>query len=72
MPIQPMSGGRVVEIERIMPAWDAPDGIPVRHRQIWSFAEYAQLIESRFRDLLARESEPKVLPHVMRMWGLEA
>lgn len=72
MPMQPASGGRVIEIERIMPAWDAPDGIPVRHLQSWSFADYARLIEPRLRDLLARESEPKVLPHVMRIWGLAA
>lgn len=72
MPLRPAVGPQVVDIERIMPAWAANGGPPVRHLQSWTFAEYGRVIEPRLRDLLARESDPKVLPHVMRMWGLEA
>lgn len=63
---------KVFEMERIMPAWNAPDGVPIRYKETWGINEYARKIEPRFRDLLARESEPKVLPMVMQMWGLSA
>ncbi len=72
MPLRPSVGPQVVEMERVMPVWAAGGGPPVRHRQSWTFAEYGRVIEPRLRDLLARESEPKVLPHVMEMWGLGA
>lgn len=70
MPLWPAIGPQVVEIERVMPVWAANGGPPVRHPQSWTYAEYGRIIEPRLRDLLARESEPKVLPHVMRLWGL--
>ena len=72
MPMKEAGARKVFEMERIMPTWLAPDGVPIRYKQTWGINEFARLIEPRFRDLLARETEPKVLPMVMQMWGLSA
>ncbi|HCG30835.1 MAG TPA: hypothetical protein DEU95_14260 [Chloroflexi bacterium] len=72
MTLENAGGGQVIEVERAFPVWSASDGQPVRDLQTWSFEEYGRVIEPRLRDLLARESEPKVLPMVMQMWRLEA
>jgi hypothetical protein len=64
-------GDQVVDFERKYPLW-APDERPViRVTQQWSIGEYGQIIAPRLRDLLQREPEPKVMPHVMQYWGVD-
>ena len=37
----------------------------------WTIEEYGQLIEPRVRDLIRRESDPKVLPWMLEVWGVD-
>jgi prepilin signal peptidase PulO-like enzyme (type II secretory pathway) len=59
----------VIDIERSFPI--SKDSTTYRLVGEWSFQEYGRIIEPRLRDLLRRESEPKVLPLVMEAWDIE-
>ncbi len=62
---------KVLDIERVFPATASAGGPSVRILGEWSFKEYGRVLEPRFRDLLRRENEPKVLPQVMAAWGIQ-
>ncbi|HEY6073541.1 MAG TPA: hypothetical protein VIV15_09160 [Anaerolineales bacterium] len=60
----------VLDVERQLPIGPSAED-PVRVLQRWSFADYGRIIAPRLQDLARRESEPKVLPVVLRAWGVE-
>ncbi len=63
--------GYVVDAERRFPS-SFRDGQPtVTLLNEWTIAEYGARLAPHMRKLAQRESEPKVLPHVMAVWGIE-
>jgi hypothetical protein len=60
----------VDDIERVYPAWLAPDE-PVRVVQHWTLNEYVKQIAPRLRAIHAREEEPRVMDDVLMEWGVE-
>jgi hypothetical protein len=61
---------RVSEIRRVFPVQSAGGGSPIEVLEEWSFPEYGQRIEPRFLAIALAEKPPRVLPRVMRAWGL--
>ncbi len=61
----------VVDVERAFPASAAGNEPPIKVLGRWTIEEYGQTLKPRFQDLLRRESEPRVLPDVMRAWGIK-
>ncbi len=61
-------GGRVVEVRRCFPCFNAGVEGPIQISRHWSFGEYAQVIRPRLEPLIARESEPKVIPYILDAW----
>lgn len=62
-------GGRVVEVRRCFPCFDAgPEG-PVHIVRAWSFGDYADIVRPRLEPLIAKESEPKVIPFILEAWN---
>ncbi len=63
--------GYVVDVERRFPS-SFRDGQPtVTLLNEWTIAEYGARLAPHMRKLAQRESEPKVLPHVMAVWGID-
>lgn len=60
----------VVDIVRRIPA-TAYDS-PIEVRKQWSFRQYANLIKPRLQALADAETGEKIMPVVMREWGLKA
>lgn len=60
--------GIVIRERRCFPIFDAGDEPPVSIEEQWSFEEYAQVLRPRLSPLIARESEPKVIPMILEAW----
>jgi hypothetical protein len=60
----------VVDYERKYPVWADDDRPIINVTGRWSIAEYGQIIAPRLRSLYERETEPKVMHHVMHYWGV--
>lgn len=60
----------VTEVERAFPPLGG-DGEPLTVLQQWPIAEYARLIAPRLLAVAAREPAPRVLPRVLRAWGID-
>ncbi len=61
------SGG-VIDVERVFPATAAGDAQPVRLLSKWTARKYGRVLTPRFRDIAARESEPRIMPAVEEHW----
>jgi hypothetical protein len=59
----------VVDISRCFPP-TSPIDTSVRHGR-WTRAEYARLFGPSLQALAEQESEPRILPDVMKAWGLQ-
>lgn len=62
------SGSRVVEVRRCFPFFEAGDESPVKIMRHWSFSEYARIIRPRLEPLIAKETQPKVIPYILDAW----
>jgi hypothetical protein len=60
----------VVDVERVFPAYADDDPIQVVEK--WTLSEYLEVVRPRLEKLMAAESEPKVLPKVIRVWEAAA
>lgn len=60
----------VLDVERRFPA-NATNEAPVNVLAQWTFEEFGQQIAPRLVEMYARESEPRVLGHVLKTWGIE-
>ena len=60
----------VVDVERAFPAYADDDPIEVIEK--WTLTEYLEEIRPRLEKLVAAESEPKLLPKVIRVWEAAA
>jgi hypothetical protein len=61
-------GGRVYEIERELPVNSTNREKPIRLLNSWTFEEYGQRLRVRLERLAEGESEPKVIPVLLRHW----
>jgi hypothetical protein len=63
--------GGVVREERTFPASEAEKqgDSPIRCLDRWRFDEYLEVIRPRLEALIAKESEPKVLPAIIEAWS---
>lgn len=59
----------VDDIERVYPAWLAPE-MPIRVLRSWTLSAYAQHIAPRLRAIREKEEEPRVMDDVMWEWGV--
>jgi hypothetical protein len=61
----------VSEVERVFPAWSAPDE-PLKIKRHWSRQEFAAEIQNRLEQLIATEltgpNEEMIMPIVLRRW----
>jgi hypothetical protein len=74
LPLQTLDGmkpDRVSDVERRFPSSMRDTQSPLMLKQEWSVAEYGGVIADKLRALAARESEPKILPLVMYIWGID-
>jgi hypothetical protein len=61
---------KVLDVERKFPS-HAPDNRPaIRYLREWTIEEYGRIIATRLRELNRKEQAPKVMPSVMRAWGV--
>jgi hypothetical protein len=67
MPYQAQAGA-VMRQRRCFPASDAAPGKAIECLESVSFPEYAERIRPRLERLIARESEPKVIPMILTSW----
>jgi hypothetical protein len=61
--------GKVFESERDFPCTGKER--PVRHLREWTIDEYADVLAPELYHLEAEEAPPKVMSHVLRVWGYE-
>jgi hypothetical protein len=59
----------VVQVERVFPVIDAPEGQPFRTIRKWTLAEFQPRVASRLAGLAAGAAPPMTLS-VLRCWGL--
>ena len=60
--------GHVLKLQRL-PITQTPDGSGVRVLQQFTFHDYAGQLAPRLMAVSASESEPKVVPKILDMWG---
>ena len=60
----------VVEIDRGLPVWTRPEDQVIKMVRRWSRDEYAELIAPRLVEVARGESHPRILPRVLREWGV--
>ncbi len=61
-------GGKVYDIERQLPVNPTNKENPIRVLNTWSFEEYGRRLRPRLERLAEGESEPKVIPVLIRHW----
>ena len=62
---------KVLDVERKFPS-NAPDNRPpVKYLREWTIEEYGRVIAPQLRELNRKEREPKVMPNVMKAWGVK-
>jgi len=61
---------KVLEIKHQFPANAPGERSAIEIINEWTIEEYGRIIEPRLRDLERRESEPKVMPSVLKAWSL--
>jgi len=67
----PLDHDNILDIRRKYPAWK-PDSAPaVAIQSRLTVRQLARKIEHRLRDLEELESEPKIMPEVLRYWGIK-
>ncbi len=74
LPFDTLTGpnpGQILDVSRRFPALMADPDPGVTTVSSWSVEEYGDLIASRLRDLAGREHHPRLLPAVLRAWGIE-
>jgi hypothetical protein len=74
LPLDTLTGpqsGRVLDVRRRFPSSLLEEESPVTVTAVWSVEEYGQRLARKLKRLARYESEPKVLPIVMRVWGIE-
>jgi hypothetical protein len=59
----------VIDVERPFPI--GKDSPPPKVLREWSFQEYGRVIEPRLRDIMRRESAPKLVPWILEAWDIE-
>lgn len=62
--------GEILDVERRLPSSTLEDEPTVILLQSWTIAEYGRMIAPELRALAQQESEPRVLPYVMAVWGI--
>jgi hypothetical protein len=62
---------KVLDVERKFPS-NAPDNRPpVKYLREWTIGEYGRVIAPQLRELNRKERGPKVMPNVMKVWGVK-
>ncbi len=64
----PYAGRGVLDVERQFPAWAYPEDQVIRFRESWTVAEFGRMLLPRLHQMGNHESEPKVVPDVIRRW----
>ncbi len=60
----------VTEIDHGLPVWTRPEDQVIKVVRRWTRDEYGRLIAPRLVGVARRESHPRILPRVLRAWGL--
>jgi hypothetical protein len=58
----------IVSLSRTLPHWAAADGQAVRILKTWTFPEYAEIAASTLEAIASRESSPRLVPEILRIW----
>ena len=65
----PYGGRGVMDVVRRFPSWAYPDDEVMQVRRTWTVQEFGRTIMPRLERLASRESDPKVVPDVIRRWS---
>lgn len=63
--------GQILDVERRFPARATDPDPGVTTLRAWSVEEYGGIIAPGLRDLTEREHHPRLLPAVLRAWGID-
>lgn len=61
----------ILDVERKFPINSPDSRAPIRLIKEWSFEEYGKFIKPRLDKIAENESEPRVVPKILEMWGID-